>query len=220
MVSGRPQSCSARPAVWKQAERVIIETSPWGAVISTVVHYLERAALSSRRHENPPPILPLLVVSVSVTAAYVLSAHLGFRLAFLAQQVTTVWAPTGISLAALLLGGLRFWPAIWAGAFIANAGTDAPVWTAAIVATGNTLEAVAATWALRRLRDFDVRLQSVRGVLAFLFIAAVGATAISATIGVITLCAAAVQPWARFGALWFDWWLGDALGAIVWRRRF
>jgi PAS domain S-box-containing protein len=24
-----------------------------------------------------------------------------------------------------------------------------------------------------------------------------------------------VQPWPRFTALWFDWWLGDALGALV-----
>ena len=40
-------------------------------------------------------------------------------------------------------------------------------------------------------------------------------TAISATIGVTTLCAAAVQPWSRFAELWSDWWLGDALGALV-----
>ena len=40
-------------------------------------------------------------------------------------------------------------------------------------------------------------------------------TAISATIGVAALCAAAVQPWTRFSALWPDWWLGDAFGALV-----
>jgi len=203
------------PVARNQAERVNIELFPGAGRDPERPRNIERAAMPLGRHENPSPILRTLAVSGVVTAAYVLSAHLGFRLAFIAEQVTTVWAPTGISLAALLLGGLRFWPAIWTGAFLANASTDAPLWTAAIVATGNTLEAVVATWALHRVRDFHARLESVRDVLAFLFIAALGGTAISATVGATTLCAGAVQPWSRFGALWFDWWFGDALGAIV-----
>jgi PAS domain S-box-containing protein len=51
--------------------------------------------------------------------------------------------------------------------------------------------------------------------VAFIVVAAVMSTAISATIGVTTLCAAAVQPWTRFSVLWSEWWLGDALGALV-----
>ena len=183
-------------------------------MIRTVAQDIERRTMPLRR-DGSPPILRTLAIGAGVTAAYVLSAHLGFRLAFAAEQVTTVWAPTGIAIAALLLGGRNLWPAIWAGAFLANAATSAPLWADAMVATGNTLEAVTAAVALRRLHDFDVRLRSVRDVLAFLFIAAGVATAISATIGVTTLCAAAVQPWSRFGVLWSDWWLGDALGAIV-----
>ncbi len=146
--------------------------------------------------------------------AYVIAAYLGFRLAFVAEQVTTVWAPTGIAIAALLLWGQALWPAIWVGAFVANAGTAAPVWTAATVATGNTLEAVAVAWALRQLPGFDPTLRRIRDVLAFILIG-VMSTSLSATIGVATLCAAAVQPWSRFEALWSDWWLGDALGALV-----
>jgi PAS domain S-box-containing protein len=38
---------------------------------------------------------------------------------------------------------------------------------------------------------------------------------VSATIGVTTLCVATVQPWDRYAVLWSDWWLGDALGALV-----
>ena len=29
------------------------------------------------------------------------------------------------------------------------------------------------------------------------------------------LCAAALEPWARFIELWREWWLGDALGALI-----
>jgi PAS domain S-box-containing protein len=156
-----------------------------------------------------------LILSAAIALAYLAGAHLGFRLAFVAEQVTTVWAPTGIALAALLLGGLRFWPAVWLGAFAANAGTTAPLWTAFIVATGNTLEAVAAAWVLQRIPRYTVTLRRARDVLAFFVIGALGCTAISAIIGVTILCAAGVQSWARFSELWFNWWLGDALGAVI-----
>ena len=166
-------------------------------------------------HQPRTAPLPPFVLGMAVSLAYLLAAHLGFRLAVVAEQITTVWAPTGIALATLLLCGVRFWPAVWAGAFLANIGTDAPLWTAAVIASGNTMESIAATVALRRLPHFDVRLRRVRDALAFMVIAAGASTSISATIGVAALCASAVQPWERFGALWMDWWLGDALGALV-----
>jgi PAS domain S-box-containing protein len=156
-----------------------------------------------------------VAVGVAVAVTYAAAAELGFKVAFVAEQVTTVWAPTGIALAALLLGGLRFWPAIWLGAFVANAQSTAPLWTAFMLATGNTLEAVLATWLLRRLPSFDDGLRRVSDVLALVVAGAGVCTMVSATIGVSTLCAAGVQPWSRFGVLWLDWWLGDALGALI-----
>jgi signal transduction histidine kinase/integral membrane sensor domain MASE1/ActR/RegA family two-component response regulator len=163
----------------------------------------------------PARVAPLVSAGVATTVAYVITAQLGFRLAFLADQITTVWAPTGIAIAALLLGGLRLWPAVWAGALLANAFADAPLWTAPAIATGNTLEAVLGTWALRKTRTFELSFRRVASVLTFIGVAAASATAISASVGVTTLCAAGVQSWDRFGVLWFDWWLGDALGALI-----
>ena len=157
----------------------------------------------------------LVAIGAAVAASYVVAAHLGFRLAFVAEQVTTVWAPTGIALATLLLWGSRLWPAVWLGAFLANAGTNAPLWTAPLVATGNTLEAVVAIWALRKMPRFEPTFRRVADVIRFVMIATVAAPVVSATIGVTTLCAAGVQPWQRIVTLWSDWWLGDALGALV-----
>ena len=154
-------------------------------------------------------------LQLAVVIAYVAAAVMGFRLAFVAEQITTVWAPTGIAIAALLVGGLRLWPAIWIGAFIANLTTTAPGWTALVVASGNTLEAVVAVWYLRRIPRFNVAFSRIADVAAFIVVAAAACTAISATIGVVALCMAAVQPWDRFPVLWFDWWLGDALGAAI-----
>src|SRR6185436_2511296 len=36
-----------------------------------------------------------------------------------------------------------------------------------------------------------------------------------ATIGALSLCAGGVQPWSLFGPIWWTWWVGDALGALV-----
>jgi PAS domain S-box-containing protein len=145
---------------------------------------------------------------------YVAAATLGFRVAFVAEQVTTIWVPTGLAQTALLLWGRSLWPAVWLAAFTANALTGAPLWTAPVIATGNTLEAVAAAWILSRMR-FDPAFSRMRDGVAFVVFASALSTAVSATIGVSSLCAASVQPWARFFQLWWTWWLGDAIGSLV-----
>ena len=159
-----------------------------------------------------------VLIGAAVAITYV-SAEIGFRAAFVAEQVTTVWAPTGIAIASLLIWGPRLWPAIWLGAFAVNAATNAPLWTAFVLATGNTLEAVVATRLLRRVPQFDFSFRRVTNVLTFIGIAVVASPSVGATVGAATLCAAGVQSWQRFGPLWFHWWLGDALGALVVRRR-
>jgi integral membrane sensor domain MASE1 len=157
----------------------------------------------------------VIAIAAVVTVAYLLAARLGFRVAFVAEQVTTVWAPTGIAEAALLLWGRSLWPAVWLGAFLANAGARLPLWAAGGVATGNTLEALAATVILQRLSSFDPAFRRVRDASAFIVVGAIACTTLSATIGVTALCAGGAQPWSRFRPLWSDWWLGDALGALV-----
>src|SRR4030095_10036745 len=86
--------------------------------------------------------------------AYVASAKLGFTLAFVAEQVTIVWPPTGIALCAVLLLGYRIWPAIAIGAFVANITTDASPIASLGIAVGNTLEAVVGAYFLQRFVGF------------------------------------------------------------------
>src|SRR5688572_10600467 len=77
------------------------------------------------------PILPcgrvFYPVQVALLAAvYFGAAKLGLTMGYVAEQVTAVWPPTGIALAALLFFGYRVWPAITLGAFLANATSNAP----------------------------------------------------------------------------------------------
>ena len=156
-----------------------------------------------------------LLIGAAVCVTYVLAATFGFSYALVAEQVTTVWAPTGLAQAALLLWGRRLWPAVWLGAFAVNASTTAPLWTACSIATSNTLEAVVAAWLLSRISGFDPALRRTRDTVAFITLAAGLGPVISATTGVVTLCAAGVQAWSSFPSLWFAWYLGDATGALI-----
>jgi two-component system CheB/CheR fusion protein len=152
---------------------------------------------------------------VVIAAAYFASARLGLTLAFAAEQVTVVWPPTGIALSAALLFGYRIWPAITLGAFLANATTPGtPLAVAAGISIGNTIEAMLGAWLLQRA-GFRVSLERFKDVLLLFVFGSLVSTAASATIGVSTLCIGGLQSWARFGELWRDWYLGDAVGALI-----
>jgi len=159
------------------------------------------------------PARPVALI-VGLAAVYVVVARLGLSLAFVAEQVTVVWPPTGLAVAALLLLGLRTWPSIALGAFVANLLADAPPATAAGIALGNTLEAVVAAWALGRI-ELRPALDRLRDAVGLIALAAGLSTMLSATIGVASLCAGGLEPWERFAPLWRVWWLGDATGAVV-----
>src|SRR6516225_5287035 len=166
------------------------------------------------------PVLPwgraLYPVQMALLAAvYFGAAKVGLSMAFVAEQVTAVWPPTGIALAALILFGYRAWPGIALGAFLANATTNAPLATAAGIALGNTLEALVGAWLLRRLVQFDPALGRVKDVLGLVVLAAALSTMVSATIGATSLCLGGVKPWTAYPTMWSVWWLGDAMGNLV-----
>jgi PAS domain S-box-containing protein len=171
-----------------------------------------------RSHEKP--VLrcgwAYYTLQVAVLAAvYYGAAKLGLTMAFVAEQVTAVWPPTGIALAALLLFGYRIWPGIALGAFLANATANAPLAAAAGITLGNTLEALVGAWLLLSLVKFDPALGRVKDVLSLVVLAAGLSTIVSATIGATSLCLAGVKPWAVFPSIWSVWWLGDAMGNLV-----
>jgi len=152
---------------------------------------------------------------VLVFVAYVLSARLGLRLAPVSGFATLVWPPTGIALAALLLGGVRLWPAVMLGALVANVWTGASLWVAAVIGIGNTLEAVLAVGLLTRVARIHLGLDRLVDVLALVALAAVLSTTVSATLGVSALDLAGIVRPGHAAETWRAWWVGDALGNLV-----
>ncbi|HEU4714437.1 MAG TPA: MASE1 domain-containing protein [Pyrinomonadaceae bacterium] len=146
---------------------------------------------------------------------YFVAAKLGLSLASLHKNVTPIWPPTGIAIAALLIFGLRLWPGIFLGALAANVSTDIPIASAIGIATGNTLEALAACFLLERVARWGNSLDSLADVMRFVGCATVLAPMVSATIGAVSLCLGGAAQWANFWSLWLTWWAGDGFGALI-----
>lgn len=164
--------------------------------------------------------------TLAVLAVYVLAGKLGLAFAFVHASATPLWPPAGIALGALLLFGTRVWPAIFLGAFIVNVTTAGSVVTSLGIAAGNTLEVLLGAYLVRRFARGAAVFERAQDIFKLAALAAVGSTAVSATIGVASLELTGYARWADAGSIWVTWWLGDASGILLvtpfillWARR-
>lgn len=155
------------------------------------------------------------VPAAAVVAAYVAAGKLGLRLAVVNPSATAVWAPSGIALGALVLLGIRYWPAVFAGAFLVNVTTTGALASSLGIAAGNTLEAVVGAVLLERLAGGRRALLRSGGVFRFVAISALAAAPVSATVGVTSLALTGAAVWRDFLSVWTTWWLGDIGGALI-----
>ncbi|MBV6322047.1 CHASE domain-containing protein [Duganella violaceipulchra] len=177
---------------------------------------------------GPAPLALLLL-----TACYYLVANTSLLLAFAHTNATPVWPPSGIAFAAVLLLGYRAWPAILLGALAANLATFTTngqpfnaglVVASLLIAVGNTLEALAGAWLMRRHTDAARPFGQLQDVYKFATIALL-VCLISAGIGSATLVLGALVPAPAWGTVVLTWWVGDVAGVLLvapailaWRR--
>jgi diguanylate cyclase (GGDEF)-like protein len=156
-----------------------------------------------------------LIVLAGLAAAYFVTAILGLRLADVNPSATAVWPGTGIALAAFLIMGYGVWPAILAGAFLANVTTAGTIGTSVAIAAGNTLEGLLGAFLVNRFANGRNAIDRVRDIFKFVLLAAGISTTVSSTIGVGALAVAGFVSWPQYGQVWLTWWLGDATGALI-----
>ena len=154
------------------------------------------------------------MIMVLVGVAYYLGARLGLSLSLVENNVTPLWPPTGIAVAAFLVFGRGLWPAVAVAALAVNLPISETAVAAAVTAVGNTLAPwVAAT--LLRLVGFRRQLDRLKDAIAIVFLGALASMLISATIGAGTLVVSHAIPSDEFASAWAVWWTGDAMGVLV-----
>ena len=169
---------------------------------------------SDQREPRAHPLRSDALLLILVGCAYFTLAYLGLRLASINPSATPVWPATGLAIGAILLWGNRIAPAILIGAFLINQLTAGSIFTSLAVAGGNTVEAVIAGYLVRLWADGDQVFDTPTGASKFALIS-LGATIVSATIGVSSLTLAGYAEVSSFLSIWLTWWLGDLAGALV-----
>ncbi|SEJ81134.1 MASE1 domain-containing protein [Paraburkholderia diazotrophica] len=150
-----------------------------------------------------------------VALAYYTGAKIGLAYAVVGGAISLVWPSSGIALVALLALGFRVAPGIAIGSFLANVSGGVPVAVAAAIGTGSMVGALTAAIVLSRATRFQITLDRINDVLAFIGVAAVMSTAVSALVGTTALLGGGLVPVTQYVAAFVKWWLGDMMGVLV-----
>jgi diguanylate cyclase (GGDEF)-like protein/PAS domain S-box-containing protein len=156
---------------------------------------------------------------------YALMAKVSFIFAAMVGTIALLWLPSGMALAALLLGGAKYWPAIFIGASVVVYANGQSPAAALLMGAGNTLEGLFGWWLLRRHGEFDCRVAHPRNFFQLLQ-AALLAPLPAALAGTAALAGFGALASQNFGSGMLFWWMGDMFSILlitplilVWRHR-
>jgi diguanylate cyclase (GGDEF)-like protein/PAS domain S-box-containing protein len=201
---------------------------------------LNHQALSKRSlfaKQNRPFLHPIVWQKVKVlwtgksheilalAILYFLTAKLGQTLAIPPGNVTPVWIPSGIILAAVLVKGYGIWPGIFLGAFAGNVSAYfSPDSAAAIVRAliagtanglGDSLCALVGAFLILKYTRNPFPFNRLSHVFRFIVYGAIAGSFISALFGVTGLWAMGFLPWDQYGPVFLTWWTGDGVGVLI-----
>ncbi|WP_340374104.1 MASE1 domain-containing protein [Streptomyces sp. SS7] len=156
------------------------------------------------------------VQTLAVAVCYYGAGRLGLirRLVVDGAVFTPIWPPTGVAVASLLILGLRAWPGIALGVLLVILSITTLRPLALVNVVGNTAAPVCAYLLLRRV-GFRSDLARLRDGLALVFLAALTAMLLSASVGVGLLILTDRLDAQSFWPVWLGWWVGDVMGVLI-----
>jgi PAS domain S-box-containing protein len=157
------------------------------------------------------------LVCAGLALAYVALAKIGLAMSLPPGYVTAIWPPSGLAIGACLVwGGRTAWPGIFAGSWLVNAtiGQSLDVsWLPLVIAGGSTAQALLCEFLLRRI-DPRLGFDHPRPVIRF-SLTLIAVCTLAALVGSSALWLDGRIAAARVPACFFTWWLGDALGGLI-----
>ncbi len=167
-------------------------------------------------------IVPMQILSTGLI--YAVLGVLGLTLAIPPGYASPVFPAAGMAVAFALHLGNRILPGIWLGSLAINVmvalqhgKTDTiSLVMAGVLALGATLQAWASrTMVERWMGDTWRYLDSEKNIARFLVVTGPLACLIASTIGVSALYFAGVIPITEYPYSWWNWWIGDIIGVLV-----
>jgi PAS domain S-box-containing protein len=154
------------------------------------------------------------VYIVLLAVVYFAAARLSLFAAIPPGYATAIWPPSGIALAALILGGGGLWPGVWLGSFAANFTVSGGILAACVIATGSALQACIVTALIKRHLGVPRRFVGVRQVATFVGLV-LGGAVIAPTVALAPLAAFSSLEPSGLAVNWWTWWQGDACGMLI-----
>lgn len=155
--------------------------------------------------------------AVLFLAAYFILAVLSGEVSFQGASFDTLWLPSGLFVAVLLLVPLHEWPTFLLAALPASLAytlfSGMSVAEGALVYFSSVLEAVVGAWLVRRFDRRAGEFQSPTNVLNLLVFSALISTILSATLN--TTVFATLRHGLYYLASWRIAWTGHSLGILV-----
>jgi PAS domain S-box-containing protein len=163
---------------------------------------------------NMLPRLPQSTALLGTAAAYALLGLLTISY-FSRQGIASIfYLPSGVALAALLLGGRRYAGAVFLGSLLLELYVVGQVWPSILMAGGATLGAMLGARLIQRDGRFDIRLSGVDDLFRLGLAGLISAT-ISAAIGTTALLQAGRLASNGYLSAFADWWMGDLIGITL-----
>jgi two-component sensor histidine kinase/integral membrane sensor domain MASE1 len=159
--------------------------------------------------------IEFLLQILALAILYFIAGKVGLSLAYIHPSVSAVWPATGIAMAALILWGYEFWPAVFFGAFFVYFSTAETFLTSLGIALGNTFEAVLAAYFIKRLISDKKIFTTPANVVKYIISIGIVATLPSAIIGISNLYLAGSISSGEILSVGLTWWLGDTGGALL-----
>ncbi len=178
-----------------------------------------------------------LAVNLLVAIAYYVLAELSRRLASTPNDVTPVWPPDGIAVAAAMIYGKGVLPGIGLGSFLANfwAFWDPQSWATLLLSSLNVLGisvgTTLGTWLGTGLLKHSLKQRHsfgrVSSTIKFLLYAGLIGPIVNASFGVVMLVLQQTITWQDASTTWITWWISNVAGIVIlsplllsWNDRF
>ncbi len=166
-----------------------------------------------------PSVLRWLGWVLVLTVVLYATGLAALALAIMPGYTSPLWPPAGIGLVALLVGGLRYWPALLTafGLLVLHSPLDwNDPWVLMLLACAGgavVLQAIVGVLLIRMLIGWPSQLVRLREVLTFLIAGGPVACTISASVSVLALTwtNTVSEPLIH----WLVFWLGDTLGVLL-----
>jgi signal transduction histidine kinase len=152
-----------------------------------------------------------------IAGGYYVAAQSGETL-LLTGGVGAFWPATGVGIALLYLGGLRWWPGVLLGDLVGTIvdlpGDRQPLGIALADTAGHVARAVVAVIILQRLVGRRAAMDRLAQVGAVLVAVAVS-EALAATVAILARWASGILDIPEIGVFFRSWWLGGIAGGLV-----